>query len=342
MATTLVAGVAALTGADTTVATHSAAAAIDNNWLATEQKALARKKWEACGNDFTCKVLTELKWTGVSAKQDVLFGAGFIDGVGDAGWEILDGIVELGSHPIKAINGLITLVKSEEMRAQVGEAIVAEWDAKMSRIEVAIAEGGDQHAMRLGRDVGNLFFQAFTAITAVGGVVTLTASLGKAGIHVGHKTLEQVSRLSKFENLAKAGRALKPNKPLLDSGLLVTKQAIQEPALPNLQPQSITTAISSNRLSMQLAAEQAAGVRMPTTEIIGYSKHGINHAISREGIGINPKSILDAWRNPVNIQYHPTKYGPTFRLMGEDAVIAVNPKGNIVTMWPQSRIGARQ
>ncbi len=92
---------------------------------------------------------------------------------------------------------------------------------------------------------------------------------------------------------------------------------------------------------MQLAAEQAAGVRMPT-EIVGYTKHGINHAISREGTGINPKSILDIWRNPVNIQYYPTKYGPKSRLMGEDAVIAVNPKGEVVTMWKNSKAGARK
>ncbi|UTU47261.1 hypothetical protein KMZ15_08960 [Mycoavidus sp. HKI] len=44
---------------------------------------------------------------------------------------------------------------------------------------------------------------------------------------------------------------------------------------------------------MQLAAEQAAGVRMPT-EIVGYIKHVINHAISREGVGINPRSIFDS------------------------------------------------
>ncbi|BBO59692.1 hypothetical protein [Mycoavidus sp. B2-EB] len=75
----------------------------------------------------------------------------------------------------------------------------------MNRIEVAIAEGGDQNAVQLGRDVGNLFFQAFTAITAVGGAVKLAASLGRVGIHVGKKTLEKVSRLSKSENLAKVG-----------------------------------------------------------------------------------------------------------------------------------------
>ncbi len=92
---------------------------------------------------------------------------------------------------------------------------------------------------------------------------------------------------------------------------------------------------------MQLAAEQAAGVRMPT-EIVGYSKHVINHAISRDGSGINPKSILDAWRNPIAIKHVPTKEGPTFRLEGKDATVVINPKGKIVTIWPQSKIGARK
>lgn len=43
-----------------------------------------------------------------------------------------------------------------------------------------------------------------------------------------------------------------------------------------------------------------------------------------------------------NIQYYPTKYGPTFRLTGEDAVIAVNSKGEVITMWKRSNTGARK
>ncbi len=249
---------------------------------------------------------------------------------------MLEGIAALALHPIKTVEGLIALVTDKEVRTQVGEAISAEWDAKINRITVAKAEGGDQNAVQLGRDAGNLFYQAVTTIVAAGGIAKLASSLGKAGIHVGKKTLEEFLHV----DLAKAGRTLGPNgKPLLDSSLLVTKEATARAPIPS---QTITTTISSTRLNMQLAAEQAAGVRMPT-EITGYTRHGMNQAISRDGgIGTNSKSILDAWKNPILIEYFPTNRGPTFRLTGKDATISVNSKGELVTVWSTSKIGARK
>ncbi|KAF9368220.1 hypothetical protein CPC16_005573, partial [Podila verticillata] len=139
IATTLVAGVAALTGADTTVATHSAAAAIDNNWLATEQKALIQKELEACKDDFVCKTLTELKWTGVVVKQDALTMAGLISGLAEAGWHDAEGLVEFFKGLPNSLEGLASLV-NKEVRDQIGEAIAAELNAKINRMQVALRE----------------------------------------------------------------------------------------------------------------------------------------------------------------------------------------------------------
>ncbi|BBO59024.1 hypothetical protein [Mycoavidus sp. B2-EB] len=167
------------------------------------------------------------------------------------------------------------------------------------------------------------------------GAAQLTASLGNVGVRLGKETAKEFLHV----DLAKAGRTLGPNgKPLLDFSLLVAEQTTARAPIPN---QVITTAISSNRLTMQLSAEQAVGVRMPTG-IIGYTKHGINHAISREGSGVNANSILDAWGNPIAIKHIPTEKGPTFRLKGKDATVVINPKGEIVTVWPGSKIGARK
>ena len=51
---------------------------------------------------------------------------------------------------------------------------------------------------------------------------------------------------------------------------------------------------------MQLKAEQVAGARLPSN-ITGYSRHGLNQAISRDDVGVAPGAILDAVKNPLSI-----------------------------------------
>ncbi|MFT5591634.1 MAG: RHS repeat-associated protein, partial [Bradyrhizobium sp.] len=93
------------------------------------------------------------------------------------------------------------------------------------------------------------------------------------------------------------------------------------------------------RLNLQLTAEQAAGVRMPT-KIVEYSEHALQQIAGRDGgIGVSKSALLDAWTNPIKIEYVPSKYGPTFRLTGNDAVMVVNTDGKVVTGWARSSTG---
>jgi filamentous hemagglutinin len=93
------------------------------------------------------------------------------------------------------------------------------------------------------------------------------------------------------------------------------------------------------RLNMQVTAEQAAGARMPV-QIGEYSEHALQQIAGRDGgVGVSKSSLLDAWTNPIKIDYVPTKYGPTFRLTGNDAAIVVNLDGKVVTGWATSSKG---
>ncbi|WP_449768921.1 two-partner secretion domain-containing protein [Herbaspirillum chlorophenolicum] len=99
------------------------------------------------------------------------------------------------------------------------------------------------------------------------------------------------------------------------------------------------SSLNSTRLNMQLTAEQAAGVRMPT-QIGEYSEHALQQIAGRDGgIGVSKSALLDAWSNPIRIEYVPSKYGPTFRLTGNDAVMVVNADGKVVTGWAKSSTG---
>jgi len=92
------------------------------------------------------------------------------------------------------------------------------------------------------------------------------------------------------------------------------------------------------RLNMQLAAEEAAGSRAPT-KITSYSQHALEQIAGRDGIGVSKSAMDNAWSNPLKIDYVPSKYGPTFRYTGKDAVIFVNQEGKVVTGWAKSSSG---
>jgi hypothetical protein len=64
-------------------------------------------------------------------------------------------------------------------------------------------------------------------------------------------------------------------------------------------------------------------------DITGFTKHGINQAISR---GISPASLHEAVVKPLQIL--PQANGTT-QYVGRGAVVVLNPLGQVVTTWPQ-------
>lgn len=95
------------------------------------------------------------------------------------------------------------------------------------------------------------------------------------------------------------------------------------------------------RLSQQLSAEQAAGVRAPT-RIESWSNHVLKQIAGRDGgIGIQRSALEDAFENPYEIRYASSKYGPTFQYVGRNATIIVNSEGNVVTGWATNSAGTR-
>ena len=72
--------------------------------------------------------------------------------------------------------------------------------------------------------------------------------------------------------------------------------------------------------------------------ITGYTRHGLNQAISREGVGVAPKAILDAVRNPIRTVQ---QTGGRIKYIGKDAVVILNEKGRVITTWARNRLGFR-
>jgi hypothetical protein len=73
--------------------------------------------------------------------------------------------------------------------------------------------------------------------------------------------------------------------------------------------------------------------------ITGYTRHGLNQAIGREGTGVSSRAILDAAKNPLEIIQ---QSGGRIKYIGKDAGVVVNQEGKIITTWPRGSGGLRR
>jgi hypothetical protein len=98
----------------------------------------------------------------------------------------------------------------------------------------------------------------------------------------------------------------------------------------------------ASRLGQQLKAEQAAGVRAPTS-ISSMSVHVRNQMTDRDGgVGVSSEAMTSTFESPLRIRYRDYSCGPTFEFEGTDAAVIVNPDGNVVTAWPIRRNGYKK
>ena len=71
--------------------------------------------------------------------------------------------------------------------------------------------------------------------------------------------------------------------------------------------------------------------------ITGYTKHGLNQAIGRNGVGVKPSAILDAVRNPVNVAAKIDKLGRlSTQYKGKQSTVVLNKIGKVVSCWAKS------
>ena len=77
---------------------------------------------------------------------------------------------------------------------------------------------------------------------------------------------------------------------------------------------------------------------VPATAIRGYTRHGLNQAISRDGVGVSTRAILDAVRNPTKIV---KQAKGAVKYVGENATVILNRSGKVITTWARTKLGWR-
>ena len=85
---------------------------------------------------------------------------------------------------------------------------------------------------------------------------------------------------------------------------------------------------------------EGATTRLPT--ITGFTRHGINQAISNDGVGVSERAMLDAVANPTKVERLVDGFGrESVRYTGSDAVVVLNLEGEVVTTWALTKNGWR-
>ncbi|MBI4501464.1 MAG: hypothetical protein HY700_09915 [Gemmatimonadetes bacterium] len=87
-----------------------------------------------------------------------------------------------------------------------------------------------------------------------------------------------------------------------------------------------------------LGALRGVGGKVVAGRIAGFTKHGLNQAISRDGVGVSSRGILDAVRNPLSVV---AQAGGKMLYIGQDASVVLNQAGLVVTTWARTLAGWR-
>ena len=87
------------------------------------------------------------------------------------------------------------------------------------------------------------------------------------------------------------------------------------------------------------AAEGAAASDTIPTEVTGYTQHGLEQALERDGgLGVSETAIQDAVSNPLDVV---RQDNGTFKFVGNDATVVLNSDGKVVTTWANNSAGWR-
>lgn len=75
--------------------------------------------------------------------------------------------------------------------------------------------------------------------------------------------------------------------------------------------------------------------------ITGFTRHGLNQAISRNGVGVSNKAMVNTMKNPTKAYSQISNQ--TTRYVSREATVVVNQNGRVVTTWgtPRTTVTSR-
>jgi hypothetical protein len=110
---------------------------------------------------------------------------------------------------------------------------------------------------------------------------------------------------------------------------LLARQAIGE------STEGAATTVATQTTESTAATQSAKTVG---GKITGFTKHGINQAISRDGFGVATRAIRDAVANPIKVVL---QSGGRVKYIGKEATVILNQAGKVITTWARNSAGRR-
>jgi hypothetical protein len=219
----------------------------------------------------------------------------------------------------------------------------------------SMLEGGKESFVEAARNIGTTetekaeFAETAAQFFDASALAASTASIVKSGTNTATNLKSKVSAKAAHPAAVRevelAGTGMKVKAPVQEHGKTTSvSRKVESHGSDWLSKQKL----SSNELAipnkispaMRAKIESNCGVKMPDN-LIGYTKHGVDRALSRDNVGVSTESILDAWNNPIKVKFKADNSGKSFKIYGEDSTIVVNPKGEVVSCWAKRKEGHR-
>ena len=82
----------------------------------------------------------------------------------------------------------------------------------------------------------------------------------------------------------------------------------------------------------------ASFVMLATNPMTGFTRHGLEQALIRDGHGVSRKAILNAIKHPLSVIDQGTK---GVKYVGKFATVVLNSTGKVITTWATTSAGWR-
>lgn len=127
------------------------------------------------------------------------------------------------------------------------------------------------------------------------------------------------------------------------TGIGITTAAMAEISSDAAGADHVEVVEPSNEALDEVAATEEASPAEAPKEITGFTEHGEQQALTRDGgRGVNEAALYDAVENPVEPPAEQSgPKGPTYRYEGQDATVVLNGAGKVVTTWANTSEGLR-
>lgn len=153
------------------------------------------------------------------------------------------------------------------------------------------------------------FKQAAVVIVTLG-MVSMQAHAGEAAV----KTSPAITPMAAFSQQDINGLFEQADKPMQLAAL--SQQEMKE----------------TSGTAIWFAPVAWAGFRYAIT---GFTRHGINQVISRGGVGVSNRAILETMRNPTSIYSQISNQA--IRYTGPNATVITSQSGRVITAWGRPR-----